>query len=79
MNSHENIILQEARLYRAERLKMNNPKGYVHIERVARNALAHGAFITNSFERILPTDPQATQALEILSRLARLDSLNRIS
>lgn len=77
MNSHENVILREARLY-YDRIQSVG-KGYPRVEQVVRDALYYGVFVTNDFERILPTDPRVGQALKVLGRLARLDERTETS
>lgn len=71
---HEaNPILVDVRRYRAERARMNNPKGWAHIRRVFSRAALHGAYVTNDWERI--SSPEHIEhARRVIDRLARLEA-----
>ncbi|UVG35306.1 hypothetical protein SEA_CECE_300 [Microbacterium phage Cece] len=65
-------ILEDLRLYRAERLRMNNPKGYDHILRKFDYATSHGYFVTNNFEHVENKDV-LDHARRVLERLVSLE------
>jgi hypothetical protein len=64
----QNPILEDARVYRADRLRMNNPKGWAHIFRTFESADRSGVYFESGC-----TSDEIEEARLILSRLARLD------
>lgn len=70
-----NEILADIRLYRAERLKMNNPKDWAYILRVFERVDAKGVYVTNGWTRVTSTD-MIEHTKKVLTRLANLEKMD---
>lgn len=65
--SFNNTVLQDVRLYRQDRLHMNNPKGWAHVQRRLKAAIKAGHYAQHN-----RADRQ--DAVYIVYRLARLEA-----
>lgn len=73
--STSNKILADIRKYRAERLRMNNPKDWAFILRVFETVEARGVYVSTDWERITTTE-MIEHAYRVLTRLASMDRLS---